>query len=348
MKWIVVAGTGRLQGLPETQVWVSRAVGRLLAREGYGLVGGGWHGVDYVVADAFAQELRRLDRRLSTSLLQVVPEGGGPQFPGGRVTRVRRGLDEFTRTIENVEAGILIGGEGATYKVYRTCVQERIPVFPVAGTGGDAARAFADIEETWDLQPAALRAVQDQFSLLSQAIPDEASAGRVAEQLMPLLRRALDHPAPAPATPKMSIQRFDVFLSHNSVDKPAVEELDQALRGRELTTWFDREQLVAGQRWQDDLEEIILTARTAAIIIGQHGMGPWQELERRALLQESVRRGLPLIPVLLPGAPAPNELSPFLQLFMAVDLRSGLSPEGLERLVRGIRYPADPPAAAPP
>jgi len=53
-------------------------------------------------------------------------------------------------------------------------------------------------------------------------------------------------------------------------------------------------------------------------------------------LGEFVERKLPVIPVLLPGAPEQPELPLFLKAFTWVDLRKGLSSDGLERLVWGI------------
>ena len=38
----------------------------------------------------------------------------------------------------------------------------------------------------------------------------------------------------------MSVGRFDVFLSHNSRDKPAVERLAEKLKRAGLEPWFDR------------------------------------------------------------------------------------------------------------
>ena len=36
---------------------------------------------------------------------------------------------------------------------------------------------------------------------------------------------------------------FDVFLSHNSKDKPAVRELAEALRERGVIVWLDEDEL---------------------------------------------------------------------------------------------------------
>ena len=69
---------------------------------------------------------------------------------------------------------------------------------------------------------------------------------------------------------------FDVFLSHNSLDKPVVRELAQELKSRNIKVWLDEDQLVPGRPWQDALETIIQTTRTAAVLIGKSGLGPWE------------------------------------------------------------------------
>jgi hypothetical protein len=53
-------------------------------------------------------------------------------------------------------------------------------------------------------------------------------------------------------------------------------------------------------------------------------------------LSEFVKRKLPVIPVLLPGAPQLPELPLFLKAFTWVDLRGGFTDDGLDRLVWGI------------
>lgn len=129
---------------------------------------------------------------------------------------------------------------------------------------------------------------------------------------------------------------FDVFLSHNSKDKPAVRQLAQALQARGLQVWLDEDQLVPGRSWQKALEKIIQTTRTAAVLVGKDGLGPWEIPEMRGCLSEFVNRELPVIPVLLPGAPVEPELPLFLRDFTWVDLRGGLTDAGLDRLKWGI------------
>jgi hypothetical protein len=129
---------------------------------------------------------------------------------------------------------------------------------------------------------------------------------------------------------------FDVFLSHNSKDKPAVRELAEALRARGLKVWLDEWELVPGRPWQEALEEVIETARASAVLVGKDGLGPWQDREMRGCLTEFVDRKLPVIPVLLPGAPEKPSLPLFLKEFTWVDLRGGLTEEGLDRLQWGV------------
>ncbi len=131
-------------------------------------------------------------------------------------------------------------------------------------------------------------------------------------------------------------ERFDVFLSHNSKDKPTVIDVSEQLKIRGLAVWLDVDELVPGRPWQEALERIIQTTVSAAILVGKDGLGPWELPEMRACLQEFVRRSLPVIPVLLPSAPVRPELPLFLREFTWVDLRGGITKSGIDRLVWGI------------
>lgn len=154
--------------------------------------------------------------------------------------------------------------------------------------------------------------------------------GHVGERVAPVPRET-DEEHDAEAT-----RRFDVFLSHNSKDKPAVLVLAEALRGRGLRVWLDVWELVPGRPWQEAIEQVIATASTAAVVIGRDGIGPWEEPEMRGCLQQFVSRRMPVIPVLLPGAPAEPKLPLFLGQLTWVDLRDGVGEKGLDRLEWGI------------
>ena len=130
---------------------------------------------------------------------------------------------------------------------------------------------------------------------------------------------------------------FDVFLSHNSNDKPTVRVLADGLEQRGISVWLDERQLIAGQPWQIALEDAIQSSRSAAVIVGGDGMGPWEVPEMRACLSEFVKRKMPVIPVLLPSASVEPELPLFLSGFMWVDMRHGITDAELDRIADGVR-----------
>jgi hypothetical protein len=144
--------------------------------------------------------------------------------------------------------------------------------------------------------------------------------------------RDADLPEPPPDPPE-----FDVFLAHNGKDKPSVRQLADAMRERGIRIWLDEEQLVPGRPWQEALERIIQTTKTAAVLVGADGLGPWERRELRACLSQFVDRGLPVIPVLLPSAPRQPNLPLFLTEFTWVDFRAGFKRETLDRFEWGIR-----------
>jgi hypothetical protein len=155
-------------------------------------------------------------------------------------------------------------------------------------------------------------------------------------------RGVLSRITPEPVTHTVpSPPQFDVFLSHNSKDKPEVKRLGEALKKRGLIVWLDEWELQPGLTWMDALEDIITTCKSAAVCVGAQGIGPWEQPEMQALLRRFVnekRSGkiIPVIPILLPGAPDNVKLPVFLEAYTWVDLRPGLTKEGLDRVQWGI------------
>ncbi|HEX3528731.1 MAG TPA: protein kinase [Thermoanaerobaculia bacterium] len=129
---------------------------------------------------------------------------------------------------------------------------------------------------------------------------------------------------------------FHVFLSHNTKDKPLVRKIAERLAAAGLRPWLDVDELRPGLPWQDGLEEAMRTTGAAAVFVGGHGVGSWQKPEIRVCLSQMVERGQPVIPVLLSGAPDKPQLNLFLRENTWVDLRQGLSEEGVNRLIWGI------------
>jgi WD40 repeat protein len=143
--------------------------------------------------------------------------------------------------------------------------------------------------------------------------------------------------------------KYDVFLSHATLDKPVVEELAQILRRQGLTPWLDIWNLIPGEPWQEALEEALETCAACAVCIGPSGTGPWQNAEMRAAIDLRIsgeRGAFRVIPVLLPGAVRgePGRLPLFLRANTWVEFRETLDDKKvLHRLVCGIQgIPPDP------
>lgn len=97
---------------------------------------------------------------------------------------------------------------------------------------------------------------------------------------------------------------YDVFLSHSSADKPAVEYLAHQLRDEGIEPFLDKWHLIPGEPWQEALEEALDESRTCAVFIGK-AWGSWQHEEMRSALETRVKDGgFRVIPVLLPGGNA--------------------------------------------
>lgn len=129
---------------------------------------------------------------------------------------------------------------------------------------------------------------------------------------------------------------FDVFLSHNSRNKPAVRELKQRLAATGLTVWFDEDELRPGIPWQGLLEAGIRASKSVVVVVGEDGIGPWEDEEMQGALRLAKNDHRPIIPVLLPGCPTQPDLPLFLGNRTWVDLRDGLLEEGFGKLLWGI------------
>ena len=140
----------------------------------------------------------------------------------------------------------------------------------------------------------------------------------------------------------MSEPTYDVFLSHSSSDKLAVEILARKISSAGLKPFLDRWHLIPGEPWQEGLEAALEKSRTCAVFLGPGGIGAWQNEEMRDALAERVRGdGYRVIPVLLPGARMPEKrtLPRFLKRLTWVDFREdGLEDsKALYRLACGIQ-----------
>ena len=137
--------------------------------------------------------------------------------------------------------------------------------------------------------------------------------------------------------------KFHVFLSHNSADKPAVEEIGRRLKEDGLESWFDKWHLIPGEPWQPAIEQALSDSATVAVFVGPSGFGPWQNEEMRAALARRISQSdgqFRVIPVLLPGGTREERtrLPTFLVAATWVEFRKSIDEQdSYHRLKAGIQ-----------
>ncbi|MBS3026121.1 MAG: SUMF1/EgtB/PvdO family nonheme iron enzyme [Dolichospermum sp. DET50] len=138
--------------------------------------------------------------------------------------------------------------------------------------------------------------------------------------------------------------QFDVFLAHNSKDKPEVIKIANKLRESGLNPWLDKEQIFGGDNIHEVVFQGISQSKVGAFFIGQNSLGSFQKnLELGAIIQfflEKKEKGFRVIPVLLPGiSDIPNELFHLKQWAWIKFTNSNIEEdeEALQDLIRGIR-----------
>ena len=129
---------------------------------------------------------------------------------------------------------------------------------------------------------------------------------------------------------------FDTFISYNSTDRRIVHQLARELEARRVRVWLDDNELLPGMSLVDAMSQVLYISRSAVVCIGSSEQNPWQSEELKALLLQSIDEGRPVIPVLLPGAKPHPQLPRFLMSVACLDLRDGMSKEGLDKLTEAI------------
>src|SRR5690242_40394 len=123
---------------------------------------------------------------------------------------------------------------------------------------------------------------------------------------------------------------YDVFLSHNSKDKPYVRAVADWLSRNEVqNVWLDEADLEPGDRLTDELGRAMEESRAAIVFISPHGEGLWQHEEIDSLLNRAIKLSrqqneFRIIPVLLPKADT-SKLRWFLQTRLWIDLSKGVT-----------------------
>lgn len=133
----------------------------------------------------------------------------------------------------------------------------------------------------------------------------------------------------------MTLDAFDVFLCHNSEDKPEIRKIAKHLAKQGIKVWLDINEIRPGSSWQTALEKQITSIKSVAVFVGKSGIGPWQDQEIKAFLNQFVKHECPVIPVILESAIETPVLPIFLSNLHFVDFRIS-NPNPLLQLLWGI------------
>ena len=145
----------------------------------------------------------------------------------------------------------------------------------------------------------------------------------------------------------------DLFLSYNSRDRVAVQQVRTLLGARGVSVFYDRESLGLGLNWFEPLERALRQVHGVVVFLGPNGLGRWQRREMAlALDRQTTEATFPVIPVLLPESQV-EDYGGFVLQNTYADLRGKLDDpdtlDAIERAVRGTAAagePAPPPVTA--
>ena len=112
---------------------------------------------------------------------------------------------------------------------------------------------------------------------------------------------------------------YDVFLSHNTADKPPVRRLAERLRTAGLRVWFDEWVIQPGDDIYLAIERGLEASRTLVLCLSRAALGSdWVTLERSTVLfRDPSNAGRRCIPLLLAECKLPDTL----RRYKYVDLR---------------------------
>lgn len=138
-----------------------------------------------------------------------------------------------------------------------------------------------------------------------------------------------------------------MFLSHNSKDKDAVEEIARKLKSKGIRPWLDKWDLIPGETVMEALEKAIETVKCAVLFFGPADVGKWHVMEIRSYVESAAGKKAKFIPAILPEVEGTPDLPPFVRQSLWVDMRvwQSKSSDAFARLQCGIlgKAPGDSP-----
>ncbi|MCS5693143.1 toll/interleukin-1 receptor domain-containing protein [Cyanobium sp. FGCU-6] len=131
------------------------------------------------------------------------------------------------------------------------------------------------------------------------------------------------------AGPRSTRNRYDVFLSHSSADKPAVQELAEGLKAAGLRVWLDEWIIKPGDPISVKIEEGLEHSAVLLFCMSAHAFGSDRlGLESHtALFRDPLNRDRRFVPLRLDDAP----IKAMLRGIAYLDRRPGAEREGVRQ-----------------
>ena len=268
---MLVVGTGIPSDLDASEHLAARAIGKALAQYQYGLITGGWPGVDEIVTNSYLEELSSKNLNLANYLIQVVAEERQVHFEKGHIVRVPQNTREWLEPQKFADAIIFVGGRGGTYVTWLGALHGGMPRFPLGGTSGDANIAFKQTYEYWELMP--IPGIdQVQFKEIGRSIKSESDATWLAEYIIrELLPRSLD--AVDAIQRRNTKNARSIFISYSHKDEEWVNRLRTLLRPAEkrglISTWVDKD-IEEGKGWESQIQSQLAKSSFALILMSEN------------------------------------------------------------------------------
>jgi len=291
IQWILV--TGAADNLNPDEVEVAKQVGAMLAREGYGLIVGDWHGVDWLVRASFLEVLPAEEHSSRIKHVANYARGDIVRVNGAKVLSDDGPDPGYSRSaVLHAHAGIIVSGRKGSKPSMDALLHHGKPVLPVPFLGWDAFEIYRDILKNWNERPVNGLTERQFLELMKPWRQNPQTLSRI-------LRAALT------TSP-------DIFISYRRDDVPAAagrifDELAHAYGQRSI--FIDYANLTFGE----NLEHILDQLRKCTILVSI--IGPNWNPTRLQQEGDYVRReietakecGLNVIPLLINQTTPPKK-----------------------------------------
>jgi hypothetical protein len=90
-------------------------------------------------------------------------------------------------------------------------------------------------------------------------------------------------------------RKYSVFLSYSAKDRQWVSQFQSALSEAGIRAWFDVENILPGDRWEDQIQKALRESTTLVVILSSRSIqSPWTFFELGAAVADGKR----IIPIL--------------------------------------------------